>query len=57
MGFNDLITAISAENGARTADTFGDLRAGDLVGGADCLHPTRSGHTKIAAAFVEAMFG
>ena len=57
MGFNDLITAISAQYGARTADTFGDLGAGDLVGGTDCLHPTRAGHTKIAADFVEALFG
>ena len=57
VGFNDLITAISAQNGARPADTFGDLGPGDLVGGADCLHPNRAGHTKIAADFVEAMFG
>ncbi|MFM6849615.1 MAG: SGNH/GDSL hydrolase family protein [Terrabacter sp.] len=51
LGFNDLITAISAQNGARTADTFGKLAATDLVGGTDCLHPNRSGHTKIAAVF------
>lgn len=56
-GFNDLIRAISAQNGARVADTFGTLGAGDFVGGSDCLHPVRSGHTKIAADFVEAMFG
>lgn len=57
VGFNDLITAISQQNGALTADTFGDLGEGDLVGGGDCLHPTRAGHTKIAAAFDEALFG
>jgi lysophospholipase L1-like esterase len=57
VGFNDIITAISQENGAATADTFGDLGDGDLVGGADCLHPTRLGHTKIAEAFDEALIG
>ena len=56
-GFNDLIRGISAANGARVADTFGTLGAGDFVGGSDCLHPVRSGHTKIAADFVKAMFG
>jgi len=56
-GFNDLIRSISAQNGARTADTFGKLGTGDFVGGSDCLHPVRSGHTKIAAAFVDALFG
>jgi len=57
LGFNDLIRLISAQNGARVADTFGTLGAGDFLGGTDCLHPVRSGHTKIAADFVKAMFG
>lgn len=57
VGFNDLIRSISAANGAKVADTFGTLGAGDFLGGADCLHPVRSGHTKIAADFVQAMFG
>ncbi|GAA2494745.1 SGNH/GDSL hydrolase family protein [Terrabacter carboxydivorans] len=56
-GFNDLIRGISAANGAKVADTFGTLGAGDFVGGTDCLHPVRSGHTKIAADFTAAMFG
>ena len=56
-GFNDLIRAISAQYGARTADTFGDLTAADLVGGTDCMHPNRAGLTKIAADFAEALFG
>lgn len=56
-GFNDLITAISAQHGARTADTFGILAGTDLVGGTDCLHPNRSGHTKIAAAFAAQLVG
>ncbi|HET8988528.1 MAG TPA: SGNH/GDSL hydrolase family protein [Humibacillus sp.] len=50
-GLNDIIDAISQQNGARVADTFGQLGSGDFVGGADCLHPNLSGHTKIAAIF------
>lgn len=36
------------------AETFGTLGEGDVVGATDCRHPTRSGHTKIAAAFAAA---
>jgi lysophospholipase L1-like esterase len=57
VGYNDLIEMISAQFGATPAETFGMLGAGDFVGGADCLHPNRSGHTKIAAAFHEAFVG
>ena len=57
VGFNDIIRSISAQYGAKVADTFGDLGAGDFVGGTDCLHPDKSGHTKIAAAFEEALAG
>jgi len=49
VGFNGLITAISQQHGAKVADTFGALGAGDLVGGTDCLHPNKAGHTNIAA--------
>jgi hypothetical protein len=55
VGFNGLITAISHEYGATVADTFGTLGTGDFVGGSDCLHPNKSGHTKIATAFEEAL--
>jgi len=55
VGFNGLISAISQQNGATVADTFGALGAGDFVGGSDCLHPNRSGHTKIATAFQDAL--
>jgi len=55
VGFNGLITAISHQYGAKVADTFGALGAGDFVGGSDCLHPNKSGHTKIATAFEEAL--
>jgi len=57
VGYNDLIEMISAQFGATPAKTFGKLGEGDFVGGADCLHPNRSGHTKIAAAFHEAFVG
>jgi hypothetical protein len=55
VGFNDLITAISQQHGAKVADTFGELGTGDFVGGDDCLHPNKSGHTKIATAFEKAL--
>ena len=54
VGFNGLITAISHQYGAQVADTFGALGVGDFVGGTDCLHPNKSGHTKIATAFENA---
>jgi lysophospholipase L1-like esterase len=57
VGYNDLIEMISAQFGATPAETFGMLGAGDFVGGADCLHPNLSGHTKIAAAFHDAFVG
>jgi len=53
-GFNDLIRSTSQQYDAEVAETFGELGAGDFVGGADCLHPNRVGHTKLAAAFDEA---
>jgi lysophospholipase L1-like esterase len=54
-GFNGLIAQISAQHGARVADTFGALGPGDFVGGTDCLHPNLSGHTKVAARFAAAL--
>jgi hypothetical protein len=50
-----LISAISHQNGATVADTFGALGTGDFVGGSDCLHPNKSGHTQIATVFEEAL--
>jgi hypothetical protein len=55
VGFNGLISAISHQNGATVADTFGALGTGDFVGGSDCLHPNKSGHTQIATVFEEAL--
>jgi lysophospholipase L1-like esterase len=57
VGYNELIEMISAQFGATPAETFGMLGEGDFVGGADCLHPNLSGHTKIAAAFHDAFVG
>jgi lysophospholipase L1-like esterase len=57
VGYNDLIENISAKFEATPAETFGILGAGDFVGGADCLHPNLSGHTKIAAAFHDVFVG
>jgi lysophospholipase L1-like esterase len=57
VGYNELIEGISAQFGATPAETFGLLGDGDFVGGADCLHPNLSGHTKIAAAFHDAFVG
>lgn len=57
VGYNDLIEMISTQYGATPAETFGLLGAGDFVGGADCLHPNLSGHTKIAAAFHDVFVG
>ena len=53
-GFNDVVRALSAKHGARVADTFGTVGAGDFVGGTDCVHPDGDGHRKIAAVFAEA---
>jgi lysophospholipase L1-like esterase len=55
VGFNGLISAISHQHGATVADTFGTLGNGDFVGGSDCLHPNKSGHTKIATVFQQAV--
>jgi len=49
-GFNGLIETISAQYGAKVADTFGALGTGDFVGGSDCLHPDTDGHAKIGVA-------
>jgi lysophospholipase L1-like esterase len=51
FGFNGVIRQIAAGYDADVADTYGDLGAGDLVGGTDCLHPDDSGHAIIAAEF------
>ena len=51
------VCSISAQFGGTPAETFGMLGAGDFVGGADCLHPNLSGHSRIAAAFNDVFVG
>lgn len=47
-GLNDVIREAAAASGAQVAELYGELTAGQYVGGADCLHPNLSGHTTIA---------
>jgi hypothetical protein len=47
-GFNDVIRDVAATFGARTAESYERLGAGDF---ADCKHPNASGHAKVAEAF------
>ncbi len=47
---DQLYRAIAANYDVDVATTFGSLdSSSDWVGGADCLHPTDSGHAKVAA--------
>jgi lysophospholipase L1-like esterase len=50
-GLNDIIRGEAAAHDAVVAETGPLIDAHDLVGGRDCLHPDRSGHDDIAAAF------
>ena len=51
-GLNDVLRARAAEHGALVVETAGLLAAPqDFVGGFDCLHPSSSGHARIAEAF------
>ncbi len=54
-GLNDVIRSRATEVGAAVAETYGQLGAGDLVGGDDCLHPVDSGYRIIADAFAAAL--
>jgi lysophospholipase L1-like esterase len=57
-GLNDVLRARAAEHGAVLVETRGLLRAPeDFVGGLDCLHPSTTGHARIAAAFADALPG
>ena len=57
-GLNDVLRARAAEHGAVLVETRDLLRAPeDFVGGLDCLHPSTSGHARIAAAFAAAVSG
>lgn len=53
-GLNDAVRARAEQHGALVVETGGLLQVPqDLVGGADCLHPSASGHERLAAAFDE----
>lgn len=57
-GLNDVLRARAAQRGAVLVETRDLLRApADFVGGLDCLHPSTSGHARIAAAFADALTG
>jgi lysophospholipase L1-like esterase len=50
-GVHDVVRRVAADYGASVAEVFGELGAGDFVGGPDCLHPTDTGHDKVTDAF------
>lgn len=55
-GLNDLLRRRAREHGAVVVETRERLRApADFVGDRDCLHPSSSGHARIADAFDEAV--
>ena len=57
-GLNDVLRARAAEHGAVVVETGTGLAAPqDFVGGLDCLHPSTSGHARIAEAFADALAG
>lgn len=57
-GLNDVLRARAAEHGAVVVETADRLVVpDDLVGDLDCLHPSGSGHERIAEAFADAVAG
>lgn len=56
-GLNDVIREAAAESGAQVAELYGEVTAGQFVGGADCLHPNLAGHTTIAEQVYETLAG
>lgn len=55
-GLNDILRARAADYGALVVETRDRLtERNDFVGGKDCLHPSGSGHARIAQAFLEAV--
>lgn len=55
-GLNDVLRAAAEAHGAVVVETAGRLRApDDFVGGLDCLHPSASGHERLAEAFLAAL--
>lgn len=55
-GLNDILRSRSADYGVLVVETRDRLtERNDFVGGNDCLHPSGSGHARIAQAFLEAV--
>ncbi|MEA2002011.1 MAG: SGNH/GDSL hydrolase family protein [Actinomycetota bacterium] len=50
-GIHDVVRRVAATYDAEVAEVFGQLGAGDFVGGADCLHPTDAGYDIVTDAF------
>ncbi len=56
-GIHDVVRRVAARYDAEVAEVFGQLGAGDFVGGGDCLHPSDTGHDKVTEAFMAVMNG
>jgi lysophospholipase L1-like esterase len=54
-GVHDIVRSVAADYDATVAEVFGQLGAGDFVGGTDCLHPTDAGHDKVTASFLQSL--
>jgi lysophospholipase L1-like esterase len=51
-GVNDVVRRVAANYDAEVAEVYGELGAGDFVGGDDCLHPTDTGYDLVTDSFV-----
>jgi lysophospholipase L1-like esterase len=51
-GIHDVVRRVAATYDAEVAEVFGQLGAGDFVGGDDCLHPTDTGYDLVTDAFL-----
>lgn len=56
-GVHTVIRRVAGPHGAEVADVFGTFDPADFVGGADCLHPTNTGHDKVTDAFLALLGG
>ncbi|MEA2002008.1 MAG: SGNH/GDSL hydrolase family protein [Actinomycetota bacterium] len=56
-GIHDVVRRVAARYDAEVAEVFGQLGSGDFVGGADCKHPTDTGHDIVTNAFRSAIDG
>ena len=54
---NDVIRSVAAAAGTQVAELYGELEAGQYVGGRDCLHPNASGQAEIADVLYATLAG